>query len=52
MQGSARQLFQRLQGPVEEDNQDPKQVQQPHSSHAFALSQVFPNNLNGGPVLT
>ncbi|KAJ0779613.1 putative transcription factor MYB-HB-like family [Helianthus annuus] len=76
-EGSARQLFQRLQGPMEEDtlkshfekiimigqkqhyrkrsqndNQDPKQVQQPHSSHAFALSQVFPNNLNGGPVLT
>lgn len=104
MQGSARQLFQRLQGPMEEDtlkthfekiimigqkqhyrtqvttsllpvicrlklsthitcfffpsfsakndNQDPKQLQQPHSSHAFALSQVCPNNLNGGPVLT
>ncbi|GJT09921.1 chromatin modification-related protein EAF1 B-like protein isoform X1 [Tanacetum coccineum] len=76
-EGSARQLFQRLQGPMEEDtlkthfekiiiigqkqhyrrtqndNQDPKQLQQPHSSHAFALSQVFPNNLNnGGPVLT
>ncbi|CAH1447132.1 unnamed protein product [Lactuca virosa] len=63
-QGSARQLFQRLQGPMEEDtlkshfekiimighkqhyrrtqndNQDPKQLQQPHTSHAFALSQV------------
>nr|GEY42948.1 chromatin modification-related protein EAF1 B-like isoform X1 [Tanacetum cinerariifolium] len=75
-EGSARQLFQRLQGPMEEDalkthfeniimiwqkeryrrkqkdNQDPKQLQQPHSSHALALSQVFPNNLNGGPVLT
>ncbi|KAI3782887.1 hypothetical protein L2E82_12945 [Cichorium intybus] len=75
-EGSARQLFQRLQGPMEEDtlkshfekiimighkqhyrrtqndNQDPKQLQQPHSSHAFALSQVIPNNLNGGPVLT
>ncbi|KAG6386484.1 hypothetical protein SASPL_155387 [Salvia splendens] len=70
--GSARQLFQRLQGPMEEEtlkshfekiiiigrkqqyhkNQDPKQLQQPHGSHAFALSQVFPNNLNGGPVLT
>ncbi|KAI7735698.1 hypothetical protein M8C21_032258 [Ambrosia artemisiifolia] len=69
----ARQLFQRLQGPMEEDTlkshfekiimigqkqhyrnrtKDPKQLQQPHSSHAFALSQVFPNNLNGGPVLT
>ncbi|KAL8191882.1 hypothetical protein R6Q57_028613 [Mikania cordata] len=75
-EGSARQLFQRLQGPMEEetlkshfekiimlgqkqhyrrtqnDNQDPKQYQLPHSSHAFALSQVSPNNLNGGPVLT
>ncbi|KAJ0796589.1 putative transcription factor MYB-HB-like family [Helianthus annuus] len=75
-EGSARQLFQRLQGPMEEetlkshfekiiklgqkqhyrrthnDNHDPRQVQQPHSSHAFALSQVCPNNLNGGPVLT
>ncbi|KAL8208417.1 hypothetical protein R6Q57_007829 [Mikania cordata] len=76
-EGSARQLFQRLQGPMEEDtlkshfekiimlgqkqhyrnrtqndNQDPKQLQQPHSSHTFALSQVFPNNLSGGPVLT
>ncbi|XP_071726711.1 chromatin modification-related protein EAF1 B-like isoform X2 [Rutidosis leptorrhynchoides] len=76
-EGSARQLFQRLQGPMEEDtlkshfekiivigqkqhyrrmqndNQDPKQLQQPHSSHAFALSQVCPNNLNnGGHVLT
>lgn len=74
--GSARQLFQRLQGPMEEDtlkshlekiimigqkqhyrriqndNQDPKQLQQPHSSHALALSQVCPNNLNGVPVLT
>nr|XP_043609211.1 chromatin modification-related protein EAF1 B-like isoform X2 [Erigeron canadensis] len=74
-EGSARQLFQRLQGPMEEDtlkshfekiimiwqkqhhgkaqdNQDPKQLQQPHGSHALALSQVCPNNLNGGPVLT
>ncbi|KAI3742045.1 hypothetical protein L1987_59724 [Smallanthus sonchifolius] len=75
-EGSARQLFQRLQGPMEEetlkshfekiimigqkqhyrrahnDHHDPKQIQQPHSSHAFALSQVCPNNLNGGPVLT
>ncbi|KAI3829832.1 hypothetical protein L1987_03960 [Smallanthus sonchifolius] len=75
-EGSARQLFQRLQGPMEEDtlkshfekiimiwqkqhykkaqkdNHDPKQHQQPHNSHAFALSQVSPNNLNGGPVLT
>ncbi|XP_047981880.1 chromatin modification-related protein EAF1 A-like isoform X2 [Salvia hispanica] len=74
--GSARQLFQRLQGPMEEDtlkshfekiivigqkqlylktqndNQDPKQFQRPHSSHAIALSQVCPNNPNGGPVLT
>nr|XP_043619256.1 chromatin modification-related protein EAF1 B-like isoform X2 [Erigeron canadensis] len=74
-EGTARQLFQRLQGPMEEDtlkshfekiitigqkqhyrtqndNQDPKQLQQPHSSHAFALSQVCPNNLNSGHVLT
>ncbi|KAL0417464.1 UNVERIFIED_CONTAM: Chromatin modification-related protein EAF1 B [Sesamum radiatum] len=73
--GSARQLFQRLQGPMEEDmlkshfekiitigqkrhrktqndNQDPRQLQQPHSSHTTALSQVCPNNLNGGPILT
>ncbi|KVH94229.1 HAS subgroup, partial [Cynara cardunculus var. scolymus] len=73
--GSARQLFQRLQGPMEEDtlkshfekiitigkkqyrrtqneNQDSKQLQQPHSSHTLALSQVSPNNLNGRPVLT
>ncbi|KAK4441008.1 Chromatin modification-related protein EAF1 B [Sesamum alatum] len=74
--GSARQLFQRLQGPMEEDtlkshfekiiligqkqhyrktqndNQDPKPLQQPHSSHTTALSQVCPNNLNGGPVLS
>ncbi|CAA0825759.1 Chromatin modification-related protein EAF1 A [Striga hermonthica] len=70
--GSARQLFQRLQGPMEEDTlkshfekiiiigqkqhyhktQDPKQLQQPHSSHTIALSQVCPNNLNGGPILT
>ncbi|KAG8371734.1 hypothetical protein BUALT_Bualt13G0118900 [Buddleja alternifolia] len=70
--GSARQLFQRLQGPMEEDTlkshfekiimigqkhhyckpQEPKQLQQPHGSHAFALSQVCPNNLNGGPFLT
>ncbi|KZV17693.1 hypothetical protein F511_20642, partial [Dorcoceras hygrometricum] len=74
--GSARQLFQRLQEPMEEDtlnshfdkiitigqkqhyrktqccNQEPKQLQQPHSSHAISLSQVSPNNLSGGPVLT
>ncbi|XP_057473271.1 chromatin modification-related protein EAF1 B-like isoform X1 [Actinidia eriantha] len=73
--GSARQLFQRLQGPMEEnmikshfekiimisqkqhyrrtqnDNQDVKPIQ-PHNSHALALSQVFPNNLNEGPPLT
>ncbi|CAA0815199.1 Chromatin modification-related protein EAF1 A [Striga hermonthica] len=69
--GSARQLFQRLQGPIEEDTlkshfekiiiigqkqhyrktQEPKQLQQPHSSHTIALQQVCPNNLNGGPVL-
>ncbi|KAM7527408.1 hypothetical protein LguiB_030818 [Lonicera macranthoides] len=74
--GSARQLFQRLQGPMEEDtlkshfekiiiigqkqhcrrtqndNLDRKQLQQPHSSHTLALSQVCPNNLSGGPILT
>ncbi|GFP88860.1 e1a-binding protein p400 [Phtheirospermum japonicum] len=81
--GSARQLFQRLQGPMEEDTlkshfekimmigqkphyrrtqlsslgagsviEDPKQLQQPHSSHTVALSQVCPNNLNGGHILT
>ncbi|XP_054779848.1 LOW QUALITY PROTEIN: chromatin modification-related protein EAF1 B-like [Prosopis cineraria] len=68
--GSARQLFQRLQGPMEEDtikshfekiikigqkyhlnqndNQDVKQITSVHNSHVIALSQVFPNNLNGG----
>ncbi|XP_042975984.1 chromatin modification-related protein EAF1 B-like isoform X1 [Carya illinoinensis] len=74
--GSARQLFQRLQGPMEEDtikahfekiimigqkqhyrrnqsdNQDRKQVVPVHNSHALALNQVCPNNLNGGGVLT
>ncbi|TYG45250.1 hypothetical protein ES288_D11G159100v1 [Gossypium darwinii] len=73
--GSARQLFQRLQGPMEEDtlkshfekiihigkkqhyrrnqhdNQDPKQIVPVHNSHVIALSQVCPNNRNGG-VLT
>ncbi|MBA0605662.1 hypothetical protein Godav_018214 [Gossypium davidsonii] len=73
--GSARQLFQRLQGPVEEetlkshfekiiligkkqhyrrcqhDNQDLKQIVPVHNSHVTSLSQVCPNNLNGG-VLT
>nr|GEX14834.1 chromatin modification-related protein EAF1 B-like isoform X1 [Tanacetum cinerariifolium] len=34
------------------DKQGPKHLQQPHSSHALALSRVSPNNLNGGPVLT
>ncbi|CAN0897912.1 Chromatin modification-related protein EAF1 A [Linum grandiflorum] len=72
--GGARQLFQRLQGPMEEeaikshfekiimigkklhcrrsqnDNQDPKHIPV-HNSHVMALSQAFPNNLNGG-VLT
>ncbi|KAK9282032.1 hypothetical protein L1049_004944 [Liquidambar formosana] len=70
--GSARQLFQRLQGPMEEDalkshfekiiligqrqhfrrsqsdNQDVKQIAPAHNSHVIALSQVCPNNLNGG----
>ncbi|CAK7333927.1 unnamed protein product [Dovyalis caffra] len=74
-QGSARQLFQHLQGPMQEDtlkshfekiivigkkyhckrsqneNQDPKQAAAMHNSHRSALSQVCPNNLNGG-VLT
>ncbi|KAE8676273.1 Helicase/SANT-associated, putative isoform 2 [Hibiscus syriacus] len=73
--GSARQLFQRLQGPMEEDtlkshfekiilvgkkqhcwrsqygNQDLKQIVPVHNSHVIALSQVCPNNLNGG-ILT
>ncbi|KAL6208948.1 hypothetical protein ACLB2K_019891 [Fragaria x ananassa] len=72
--GSARQLFQRLQEPMEEDtlkshfervikigqkhhyrrsqndNQDPKQVTTIHNSHVIALSQVCPNNLNGGSL--
>ncbi|RXH87104.1 hypothetical protein DVH24_028604 [Malus domestica] len=72
---NARQLFQRLQEPMEEDvlkshfekiikigqrhhyrrsqndNQDLKQVTTVHNSHVMALSQVCPNNLNGG-VLT
>ncbi|KAK1408467.1 hypothetical protein QVD17_40263 [Tagetes erecta] len=65
-EGSARQLFQRLQGPMEEDTLKshfekiviigqklfPKLLQPPHRSHALALSQVFPNNLSGGHVLT
>ncbi|XVF21383.1 hypothetical protein REPUB_Repub12eG0085800 [Reevesia pubescens] len=70
--GSARQLFQRLQGPMEEDtlkshfekiiligkkqhyrrsqhdNQDTKQIVPVHNSHVIALSQVCPNNVNGG----
>ncbi|CAN8268555.1 unnamed protein product [Cochlearia groenlandica] len=73
--GSARQLFQRLQGPMEEDtlkshfemicligkklhykktqndSRDSKQIVPVHNSQVMALSQVFPNNLNGG-VLT
>ncbi|KAJ7950438.1 chromatin modification-related protein EAF1 B-like [Quillaja saponaria] len=70
--GSARQLFQRLQGPMEEDtlkshfekiikighkqhyrrnqndNQDHKQIAPVHNSHVISVSQVCPNNLNGG----
>ncbi|XP_061367832.1 chromatin modification-related protein EAF1 B-like isoform X2 [Gastrolobium bilobum] len=70
--GSARQLFQRLQGPKEEDTlkshfekiinigqkqhylknqidkKDLKQLVPVHNSHVIALSQVCPNNLNGG----
>ncbi|XP_042513267.1 chromatin modification-related protein EAF1 B-like isoform X2 [Macadamia integrifolia] len=72
--GSARQLFQRLQGPMEEDtlkshfekiillgqqmhsrrsqndNQELKQIAPVHNSHIIALSQVCPNNLNGGTL--
>ncbi|KAG6722046.1 hypothetical protein I3842_03G142200 [Carya illinoinensis] len=72
--GSARQLFQRLQGPMEEDaikahfekiimigqkqhyrrsqsdNQDLKQIGPVHNSHAVAVNQVCPNNLNGGAL--
>ncbi|KAL6968032.1 hypothetical protein U1Q18_033836 [Sarracenia purpurea var. burkii] len=33
------------------DNQDPKAILA-HNSHTVALSQVFPNNLNGGALLT
>ncbi|XP_073146392.1 chromatin modification-related protein EAF1 A-like isoform X2 [Henckelia pumila] len=70
--GSARQLFQHLKEPMEEDTlrshrekiiligqklryhktQDPKQLQPPHSSHTMALSQVCPNNMGGGSVLS
>ncbi|KAE8685067.1 Helicase/SANT-associated, putative isoform 2 [Hibiscus syriacus] len=73
--GSARQLFQRLQGSMEEDTlkshfekviliskkqhyrqsqhdtQDPKQIVPVHNSHVIALSQVCPNNLNGGILM-
>ncbi|KAI8523225.1 hypothetical protein RHMOL_Rhmol13G0056700 [Rhododendron molle] len=73
--GSARQLFQCLQGPMEadmikthfqkiitisqkllcriteNDYQDAEPIQ-PHNSHTAALSQVCPNNLNGGGPLT
>ncbi|KAE8684609.1 Helicase/SANT-associated, putative isoform 4 [Hibiscus syriacus] len=75
LKGSPRQLFQRLQVPMEEDtlkshfekfiliskkqhyrqsqhdNQDPKQIVPIHNSHVIALSQVCPNNLNGGILL-
>ncbi|XP_073064752.1 chromatin modification-related protein EAF1 A-like isoform X5 [Primulina eburnea] len=70
--GSARQLFQHLKEPMEEDTlrshrekiiligqklryhkiQDLKQLQPPHSSHTMALSQVCPNNMGGGSVLS
>ncbi|KAL7124532.1 hypothetical protein ABFS83_14G054400 [Erythranthe nasuta] len=74
--GAARQLFKRLQVPMEEDTlkshfekiisigqkqycrknqndyQDPKHLEQLHVSHTNALSQLCPNNLNGGHVLT
>lgn len=45
-------IFIYLHDLFKNDNQDPKQLQQPHGSHTVALSQVCPNNLNGGPVLT
>ncbi|XP_075493864.1 chromatin modification-related protein EAF1 B-like isoform X5 [Primulina tabacum] len=32
--------------------QDPKQLQPPHSSHTMALTQVCPNNMGGGSVLS
>lgn len=35
---------------VKNDNQDPKQVTTVHNSHVIALSQVCPNNLNGGSL--
>ncbi|XXG65669.1 hypothetical protein AAC387_Pa05g3305 [Persea americana] len=70
--GSARQLLQRLQGPMEEDTlkdhfekiirlgqqlhscrsqndiQEVKQFTAVHSSHTLVLSDVCPNNSNGG----
>ncbi|KAL8137235.1 hypothetical protein V2J09_003236 [Rumex salicifolius] len=71
VEGGARQLFQQLRGPIEEDTikshfekiillgqllhgrkkQEPKQLVPVHGSHASALLQVIPNNVNGG-VLT
>uniref|UniRef100_A0A7N0U951 Uncharacterized protein n=1 Tax=Kalanchoe fedtschenkoi TaxID=63787 RepID=A0A7N0U951_KALFE len=70
--GSARQLFQRLHAPMEEDtvkshfekiimigqkqhhcrkqcdSHDQKHVTPPHNSHMIAMSQISPNNQNGG----
>ncbi|GAB2298526.1 hypothetical protein Dimus_032590 [Dionaea muscipula] len=34
------------------NNQDPKQIAPVHGSHIATLSQVIPNNVNGGGVLT
>lgn len=45
-------IFFHLHDFFKNDVQDPKQLQQPHGSHTVALSQVCPNNLNGGRVLT
>lgn len=36
---------------IKSDNQDLKQIGPVHNSHAVAVNQVCPNNLNGG-VLT
>uniref|UniRef100_A0A7N0TQI7 Uncharacterized protein n=1 Tax=Kalanchoe fedtschenkoi TaxID=63787 RepID=A0A7N0TQI7_KALFE len=73
--GSARQLFQRLHAPMEEDtvkshfekiimigqqqhhrrkqcdSHDQKHVTPPHNSHMIAISQISPNNLNGGCLM-
>ncbi|KAL2239684.1 UNVERIFIED_CONTAM: Chromatin modification-related protein EAF1 B, partial [Sesamum indicum] len=50
--GSSQPYPSTLPGIPKNDNQDPKPLQQPHSSHTTAFSQICPNNLNGGPILT